>query len=422
MELHSLAHVDWIRLSPFFAVAVAPIVLRWPVESSLGLYAFLVPFDDISRVGSADNGPTLTLIVGGGVVLIALAVGLVERRLTSPPRAAVWLTLFIIWAAITSLWSLTTAYSRLITAGGLIVVYLSAVCLRVTEKEFRTVVWLAILGACAAAGYSVQQFARGTMSSGRGSLILGVEEADPNVVAVSLLTPLSLAVGLLLTDRGWLRRALLIGAVALIALGVFTTMSRGAVVALIAMLLVYLYRYRMSWRAWVPIGVMGALLGMLPETFFSRLGQSISTGGAGRTDIWIVGLHAFKYYALAGAGLDSFPYAYGQFMGYAPNYLGRVLRASHNIYLGMAVELGILGLILMITAFACHFGAARRSSLTAGSKSSPPVLASYEAGCWGLLVAGCFLDVIWRKSFWLGWMLLAIAVRLREERRAAIRL
>jgi O-antigen ligase len=139
-------------------------------------------------------------------------------------------------------------------------------------------------------------------------------------------------------------------------------------------------------------------------------------------DIWTVGLHGLQRYGLAGAGLESFPYVYGQYIGYAPNYLGRELRGSHNIYLGMAVELGILGLILMIAAFASHFGAARRSSRTAGSESPPPPLTPYEAACWGLLVAAFFQDIIWRKAFWLAWILLAIAVRLREDGQAAYRL
>jgi O-antigen ligase len=418
--------VDWIRLGPIFAVAVAPIVLRWPVESSLGLYAFLVPFDDILQLASGREAAlTLTKVVGGVAALILVGVGLVERRLTPPPRAALWLTLFIVWAGITCLWSLDTqdAYSRLATAAGLLVLYLSAVCLRVTEKEFRTVIWLAILGACAAAGYSLLDFFRGTMSAGRGSLILGGEEADSDVVAAALLTPLSLALGLLLADRGWLKRWLLTGAVALIAFGIFTTMSRGAFVALVAMLLVYLYRYRMSWRVWVPVGVMAVMLSMVPASFFTRLGQSVSSRGSNRLDIWTVGLHAFKRYAFTGAGLDGFPFAYEQYVAYAPHFLeAGHLRASHNIYLRVAVELGILGLILMITAFAYHIRATRRSSLTAGSESPPPALPSYEAACWAVLVAGFFLDIEWRKAFWLAWMLLAMAARLREDRRAAMRL
>jgi O-antigen ligase len=303
----------------------------------------------------------------------------------------------------------------------LLVLYLSAVCLRVTEKELRAVIWLAILGACAAAGYSLHEFSRGMKIENRGSLILGGEEADPDFVAMTFLTPLSLAVGLLVADRGWLRRWLLMGAVALIVLCIFTTMTRGAFVALVAMLLVYLYRYRMSWRVWVPVGVMGAMLSMVPATFFTRLGQSVSTRGSNRLDVWTVGLHALERYGLAGAGLNSFPYAYEQYWFYAPTYVGH-LRASHNIFLGRAVELGILGLILMITAFACHIRAAQRSSLTAGSESPPPALASYEAACCALLVAGFFLDIMWDKSFWLAWMLLAMAVRLREDRRAAMRL
>jgi hypothetical protein len=39
-----------------------------------------------------------------------------------------------------------------------------------------------------------------------------------------------------------------------------------------------------------------------------------------------------------------------------------------------------------------------------------------EAACWGMLVMGFSLGVLWLKAFWFSFALLSIAVRIGRER------
>src|SRR5262245_29934373 len=60
-----------------FAIGIlgAAVILRWPVASSLGLVAFLLPFDNISSLGSDASGVTLTRLVAAMAAAVLLALG-----------------------------------------------------------------------------------------------------------------------------------------------------------------------------------------------------------------------------------------------------------------------------------------------------------------------------------------------------------
>ena len=58
----------------------------------------------------------------------------------------------------------------------------------------------------------------------------------------------------------------------------------------------------------------------------------------------------FKELWSFGAGLGNFPVAFDRFVGYATHFEGYG-RGSHNIYLNVLVELGIVGFALLLNAF-----------------------------------------------------------------------
>src|SRR5207245_5427962 len=123
--------------------------------------------------------------------------------------------------------------------------------------------------------------------------------------------------------------------------------------------------------------------------FFLRLEGTLASQGAGRLDIWVLGLALLKRYGLLGAGLDNFPIGYQQFAGLAPHFpYHGYIRGAHNTFLSMAVESGIVGFGLFVAGVITQFRAAQR-----GRVQSLPALVSYEAACWGLLTAGFFLDL-----------------------------
>ena len=183
----------------------------------------------------------------------------------------------------------------------------------------------------------------------RSSLIIGDRETDPNDYANNLLLPLSLAVGVMLTARRRTAQMLAGAVAAIIMTAIILTMSRGGLLSVFAMAIVYLYRFRLRMKALIPVAVMALLLMAAPSLFFQRLFSAVDSGGAGRTDIWKAGFVAFQHYPIFGAGLGNFPAAFDRFAGEAPRFEGYG-RGSHNIYLGVSVELGIIGLLLLLLA------------------------------------------------------------------------
>ena len=114
---------------------------------------------------------------------------------------------------------------------------------------------------------------------------------------------------------------------------------------------------------------------------------------------------------LFGTGLGNFTVVYNDFAGYAPRFAG-FSRDSHNTYLGIATELGLIGFLLFVAAVFSQFraaGEARRSSV-------PPLMVAAEAACYAILVAGMFGDMLWDKTFWFSSMLLMLASQAEKSR------
>ncbi len=246
----------------------------------------------------------------------------------------------------------------------------------------------------------------------RASLAMSGRETDPNQWAASLLLPLSLAIGAFFSSRGWFNRLAAMAAVALIGFGVMLSMSRGSLMAVAVMIGVYLYRSSLNWRTILPVGVLALLLLAVPGLFFVRIQQGLQDKGEGRFDIWQVGMVAVEHNGVFGAGLDGFPALYQEYAASAPIFRG-YRRGPHNIYLGITAEMGIIGLLLFLGAVGSQFRVVRHFRTAAGGHVFP-FLVACEAACWGVLTAAFFLDVLWRKAFWLPWILLALASRQRR--------
>jgi O-antigen ligase len=109
--------------------------------------------------------------------------------------------------------------------------------------------------------------------------------------------------------------------------------------------------------------------------------------------------------------LDNFPHAFQRYAGTSRFFAGDQ-RASHNIYLTTAVEFGVVGMLFLFAAVRSHlrsFPQPIRNNLTSAR------LVAFEAACWGMMVAGFTLDILWRKSFWFVWALSVVAMRISPE-------
>jgi len=405
---------NWLLLG-FGAVTI--LALCWPIEIALGLYAFLLPFNSITTLGS---GTTANYALGAIAGMALLVTGVVRKRLTWPPRTALWWLLFLLWCVLSTAWALQPQVSvhKLPTAIALVLLYLVGASWRVADNEFSFLTVLIIAGGCAAACYGVYQFASGVSfidqygATGRATMLGGGQETNPNTLGTDLLLPFSLAVAWCVSARRWLTTGLGLGAVGIIAYGVFLTMSRSALLAIALVLIIFFARLGMNRRLLTLLALCSLITVAMPGSFFSRVRAAASDAGSGRLDIWSAGAVTLKHYGLIGAGLGNFPTAYSNYAGYAAIFRG-FGRDAHNIYLEAGVELGILGFFLMGAALISHLRAVRQPRR--GTDTLSINLLALECTCWATLLLGLFGGNLWAKSSWLTWMLCLMAAGLKQE-------
>jgi len=174
---------------------------------------------------------------------------------------------------------------------------------------------------------------------------------------------------------------------------------------------IFLLRFGLNWRLLFPMATAGAALMFMPPLFFQRVHEASTSRVSGRLDIWEVGIHSLKSYGAFGAGLDNFQHAYQRYVGTA-RFAAGDQRSSHNIYLCASVEFGILGILFLFEAVRSHLRAFPRPTRNIPASSR---IVAFEAACWGMLIMGFSLDLLWRKAFWFVWALSVVAVRVQRE-------
>ena len=157
---------------------------------------------------------------------------------------------------------------------------------------------------------------------------------DPNDLAMSLLMTLPMCLHLAGRSQSFLLRWAMRAAGLLIMYGVFLTNSRGAILGLGAMLLVFgIGRYGL-WRALIVVPLLAApLLALAP----SRIGEisADEDSAAGRVEAWYEGFQMLRAHPLFGVGKGLFT---------EHHYL-----TAHNSYMLALAELGLVGYFVWLS-------------------------------------------------------------------------
>lgn len=417
----ALTGEQWIILAGTVLMGFVPAFVRWPVVSTFGLYVALVPvFDSVPYV---IGGASIVKPVGMLAAAMLTAAGLIERRFGRPPAAALWWGVLIVWCILTATWAVDppSVFARLPTAVSLFVLYLVAVSFKPSERELYAVCCLAVIGGAVAAAvgyfYGLEAPAGAAGTPVRGRLVVAGVESNPNALGETLVPVLALALGGFVGLRARLHRTLALGAVALAGLGIFISMSRGALLGMITAALALSYRIRARRQFLIAALVLVAIAATMPAAFYERIVavfDAEDTSGSGRVDIWTVAFRALHRFGLVGAGLENFVDVHRM---YAPHGPSGYAFGAHNTYLMVWVELGIVGLSLMLAALGCHLLAVKRATKTG---AGGVLLAATEASCIGVLVLAFFSDLLWTKFFWLPWIFLTWAIYCAQESRSEV--
>lgn len=380
-------------LLPFVATAG----LRRPLVTIYALWAALVPFDNILQIPGL---LTLGKIVGAVAALLAVLNVLAAGRAIRPAPAVLCWTGLVGWAALSLAWAYDPqpGIVMAIQLAGLLAVGVAIAVVAADRVDLTGVALGISTGGVIASVYGVVTFlgSGSRMFFGNGQIKGG--GIDPNHFAAALLAPaLCCAVAAVSHARSFVRFAAL-GATAICAAGILVTESRAALVAFGIGLLYVAIRSAHRIRL-LPLFVLAALLLAAFPGVIERFSDPTVAHGGGRFDIWRVALSSFEQHWAFGWGLGMFQPALlqGYLDVFVPSDYAR-LNNSHNIVVGTAVELGIVGLALMLLAW---WSQLRCAAEIAASGGWGAVRVAAEAITISLFVVALSLDLLTFKYTWL---------------------
>lgn len=390
--------------APFLAV----LALKHPYVFPYGLYIVVQPFDTLLSVGSAG---TVTKLIG---ILAALAIvvhAFRERRLVRPPFAAALALAYVGWMLLSTLWAVDAglALTDVQTMLSLLLLYLVLASAPIGERELRVVCGAVVLSGIVAAVYGIWYFHQAPPDeSGRLVLSIAGRQIDPNQFADSLLTPIALSVVALLRARSVRTVLLALAALAILGEGILITLSREAMLACVVVAFVIVL---MSRRRLVGLAVLVPALATLPfvvPAIGQRVFEALATGGAGRTSIWQVDLHAWAAHPIIGWGAGAAFQAYNaSLLAVSPHLFAGWSRPPHNAPLHVLVDLGLVGVLLLTAGYLWTF---RQFAGIGRTDSLYGIRVALTAALVGTGVVSFFIDNAGDKYVW---VLLATIAQLR---------
>jgi O-antigen ligase len=390
------------------ALAVAPALLVLALKRSYlfpyGLYVVLIPFDNMLKISGTG---TLTKMLGVLSTLFIIVYAIRRKGLNPPPLTLyVWLA-YLVWLLTSLLWTPDIS-NGLIDAQqmvSLVLMYAVLSVAPVQERDVRAICACIVMGGIAAAFYGMyllhEQPIAQTVGGDFGRIMINVDNRtiDANHFANAMLTPIALSLVGLLNARKPLTILGSVFALTVLFSGVLMSLSREAMLACVLIVVVIvLFSKRRVLGAAIGIPLL-VLLPVLVPAIGKRMTDGLATGGAGRTSIWHVAVVAFGQHPFFGWGAGGFIEAYDRdYLSVFQAYNAGWSRATHNTLLHTAVELGVVGFVLMAVAFFTTF---RQFRYIRRGDSLYDLRVGFTASLVALFLVSMFIDLANYKYFWI---------------------
>jgi O-antigen ligase len=397
-----------VKLAVLCVVGAAASALMFsrPVLFPLCGYIFIVPFDTLLQTG----GGTITKFLGLGSA-VALVLVLTDRRrvIGAPMVTGLW-ALYLVWSVASYTWSDVPMYRNELIMANIqeFVLFAIAAMVRVRDGELRMLLTTALAGATMFAAFGIWIFLHAPKSvSGAGGGRLSIQMTANSYVnadhfSAALIMPIALAVVGLLHTQGW-RKTLFGGSLMIMFAGAFVSGTRGSFIAIAAMwvYLLIVHRQRLQLAAVAAVGMLASI--PFPNVWMRFFDPGQGEAG-GRYGIWGIAWAAFKQRPWLGYGVDNFRIAYSQFYISSAHGLNIIpwMQDAHNVIVSSVVELGLIGLVLVLVAWFFQY---RIMRMIPRSSSLFSTRVAIETGTVGLFVNALAVDLMFYKYLWVAFML-----------------
>lgn len=424
--------------NPLFAVigfvgVLAGIIMALDVD--LGLLALIfMTFTRFSDVMVNHHG--LPSIAKPFILLLAVGIAVRWLLYNRPPRG--WIRALLLVGAYGVVVFLSLIYAKdyvrsydaasdFLKDG---IISIMIVMILQNEKVFRNVAWALVVAGIFMGTISVFQYFTGAYSNdfwgfGQTSLssIVGNSESyrisgpfsDPNAYAQLIAVLVPLALDRLMSARSNIARLIAAWALVVCSLTVIITFSRGGFLSLVAVLGIYAIWKGLSFGNWVLISTLILIVVfLLPAQYTERLGTLTSflpgsqssqsdVSFVGRMSENIIGFRMFLDHPILGVGVKNYPVYYIEYSRNLGLDQRRTERSPHSLYLEVAAEQGIVGILVFSVLLYNVFNGllfAKRTFKQLQSYEMERLTVSVMIGFLGYLTSAVFLHGAYPRPFW----------------------
>ncbi|MGE5522223.1 MAG: putative O-glycosylation ligase, exosortase A system-associated [Rhodospirillaceae bacterium] len=394
-----------------------PIILRYPWIGVL-VFVWLSLFNPHKFAwGFAQDFPFVMVIAATTVVSMAFHIKRVNFPLDS---ITVHLVLLLVWILVTTLFAFdpAAAYPRWLEVSKALFFVLVAASLVHTKKQVEALLWVLVLSL---AYYGIK--------GGIFTLVVGGSEkvygppgssylTDNNAIAVALVMVIPLMYHLAsMSSSRWIRYGMY-GGVCLTGIAVLGSQSRGAFIAVLAMLAFFWLKNRRKLILGAVLLLMLPLaIGVMSERWENRI-KTIETyeqdsSANMRLNAWGTAWNIARDRPIVGGGFElATKEVYER---YAPDP-GFPPQVAHSIYFQMLGEHGFVGLFLFLSLGAATWRLARR--IIRDSRGKPEdawrdnLARAIQVSLVGFAVGGAFVSIAYWEVQYYEMVILAAAYRL----------
>jgi O-antigen ligase len=336
-------------------------------------------------------------------------------------KSNIWILAFVFiigFCAVTSISMAESIKIALLTIA-FILFYFVFINVITSKKQLYTMLYLFIIAGTIASIYGIYQYMVGDLYSQAWLDKEMFEDikmrvystfANPNVFGEYLLLVIPIGVSLFWTEKGIIKKLFLLGSVGITLIALILTISRGCWLGILFSLMILALIID---RRLIFVGIAMLLIApfVLPESILERfmsIGNMGDTSTSYRVFIWMGTIAMLKDYWFSGIGLGI-----SSFNSVYPIYAFNGISAphSHNLYLQMIVEYGLVGLIVFVGVIYYFY----KTIVISLIKKKNIVLAGILCGVSGFLLQS-LTDHSWYnyRVLLIFWIVYAIGISMSE--------